>query len=51
MVKVMCHPLAEKMLDKFIRENKMTAIAELCLVIILLMVNNQNEHYKSLKVF
>ena len=39
MVKVMYRPLAEKTLDKFIKDNKMTALAELCLVIILLMIN------------
>ena len=39
MVNVMYLPLAEMMLNKFVKENKMTALAELCLIIILLMVN------------
>ena len=36
MVKVMYLPLAEKMLDKFVKENRMTALAELRLFIMVL---------------
>ena len=36
MAKVMYLPLAEKMLDKFVKENRMTALAELHLFIMVL---------------
>lgn len=36
MAKVMYLPLAEKMLDKFVKENRMNALAELRLLIMVL---------------
>ena len=37
MAKVMYLPLAEKMLDKFVKENRMTTLAELRLFIIMVL--------------
>ena len=38
MAKVTYLPLAEKMLDKFVKDNRMNALAELCLFIMVLEV-------------
>ena len=43
MTKVMYLPLAEKMLDKFVKENRMTALAELRLFIMVLEMINKPE--------
>ena len=43
MAKVMYLPLAEKMLDKFVKENRMTALAELRLFIMVLEMIDKPE--------
>ena len=43
MAKVMYLPLAEKMLDKFVKENRMTALAELRLFIMVLEMMDKPE--------
>ena len=43
MAKVMYLPLAEKMLDKFVKENRMTALAELRLYIMVLEMIDKPE--------
>ena len=43
MAKVMYLPLAEKMLDKFVKENRMTVLAELCIFIVVLEMVNKPE--------
>ena len=49
MAKVMYLPLAEKMLDKFVKENRMTTLAELRLFIMVLQLVNKPEW--ALQVF
>lgn len=43
MAKVMYLPLAEKMLDKFVKENRMNALAELRLYVMVLEMSNKPE--------